>query len=54
MKAKLLVAIALLLPALLAIKLKVSVDRNEGPVCFYENMRNTDITQKKIRSISSK
>ena len=37
---KRILAFGLLLPIFLGIRLKLSVDRNEGPVCFYENLRN--------------
>jgi len=40
MTLKVLLFFGLLIPAFLSIRLKLSVDRNQGPVCFYENLRN--------------
>jgi hypothetical protein len=40
MTLKVLLVFGLLAPTFLAIRLQLSVDRNEGPVCFYENLRN--------------
>ena len=51
---KRILAFGLLLPIFLGIRLKLSVDRNEGPVCFYENLRNWLPIKKKMKSTFSR
>jgi hypothetical protein len=47
MTLKVLLVFGLLAPTFLAIRLQLSVDRNEGPVCFYENLRNWPLITEK-------